>query len=81
MKHDLPWDFWIGRLESEINGLLKFDVMDVHPVESLPRSAKLLSSICSYRRKRLPNGDLLKYKSRICVNNRSAVITGKHMCL
>ena len=23
MKHDLPWDFWIGKLEYEINGLLK----------------------------------------------------------
>lgn len=23
MKHDLPWDFWIGKLEAEINGLSK----------------------------------------------------------
>jgi len=34
--------------------------MVIHPIASLPRSAKLFSSIWSYRRKRLPNGDLLK---------------------
>ncbi len=37
---------------------------------ALPPRAKLLSSIWSYRRKRLPNGVLLKHKSRICVNGK-----------
>jgi hypothetical protein len=38
-----------------------------------PRRAKLLSSTWSYRRKRLPNGDLLKHKARICVNGKEQV--------
>ncbi len=33
----------------EINGLRKFDVMDICPISSLPPRARLLSSIWSYR--------------------------------
>ncbi len=46
----------------EIDGLIKFDIRDMYPIKSLSRSAKLLSSIRSYPRKRLPNLKLLKYK-------------------
>jgi hypothetical protein len=56
--------------KDEIAGLNKFDVMDIHNIKDLPPRAKLLSSIWSYRRKRLPNGVLLKYKARICVNGK-----------
>ncbi len=56
--------------KAEIEGFLKFDVIDIHPIASLPHSAKLLSFIWSYRRKRLPNGDLLKNKSQICLNGK-----------
>jgi hypothetical protein len=56
--------------QAEINGLKQFDVMDVCHISSLPPRAKLLSSIWSYRRKRLPNGTLLKHKSRICINGK-----------
>lgn len=63
-------EHFITSQKGEIEGLLKFDVMDIHPIASLPRSAKLLSSIWSYRRKRSPNGDLLNHKSRICVNGK-----------
>ena len=44
--------------------------MDALPLNKLPLYAKLLSSIWSYRRKRLPNGVLSKYKSRLCVNGK-----------
>jgi hypothetical protein len=44
--------------------------MDAHHISSLPPRAKLLSSIWSYRHKPLPNGILLKYKSRLCVNGK-----------
>jgi len=37
---------------------------------SLHRTAKLITLIWSYHHKRLPNGKLLKYKSRICVNGK-----------
>jgi hypothetical protein len=56
--------------KAEIECLLKFDIMDIHPMQSLPRSAKLISSIWSYHCKRLPYGELLKYKSQICVNGK-----------
>jgi hypothetical protein len=58
---------FIQSQNNEIAGLEKFDVMDIHPISSLPKSAKLLSSIWSYRRKHSPNGTLLKHKSRIWV--------------
>jgi len=54
----------------EINSLYDLDIMDARPIETLPPRARLLSSIWSYRRKRLPNGVLSKYKSRLCVNGK-----------
>jgi hypothetical protein len=44
--------------------------MDLNPIASLPPRARLLSSIWSFRQKRLPNGVLLKYKARLCVNGK-----------
>ncbi len=61
---------FIACQRDEIKGLQKFDVMDIEHISQLSAKAKLLSSIWSYRRKRLPNGVLLKYKSRICVNGK-----------
>jgi hypothetical protein len=52
----------------EIRGLEKMDVFQYLPISALPSEARLLSSIWSYRRKRKPNGDLVKHKVRICVN-------------
>ena len=43
-------------------------VFDLQNISTLPAHAKLPSSIWSYRRKRSPAGDILKYKSRICVD-------------
>jgi hypothetical protein len=54
----------------EIKSLYDLDIMDVHHISELPPRVKLLSSIWSYRRKRLPNGVLAKYKSRLCVNGK-----------
>jgi hypothetical protein len=44
------------------------DVFEYKHINTLPPKARLLSSIWSYRRKRRPNGTLLKYKARICVD-------------
>ncbi len=55
-------DQFIASQKSEIAGLKKFDVMDIHPISDHPPRARLISSIWSYWRKRLPNGILLKYK-------------------
>ena len=61
---------FIESQKTEIKGLRKFDVMDLHHISDLPPWALLLSSIWSYRRKWLPNGVLLKYKSKICVSSK-----------
>jgi hypothetical protein len=54
----------------EIASLYDLDIMDAHPISSLPPRARLLSSIWSYCRRHLPNSVLLKYKSRLCVNGK-----------
>jgi hypothetical protein len=52
--------------------LLKFVVMDIHPVDQLPATTKLISSICSCRQKRLPKCELLEHKSYICINSKNS---------
>jgi len=52
----------------EICGLEAMEVFHYHPMTDLPPKARLLSSIWSYRRKRRPNGELLKYKACLCVD-------------
>jgi hypothetical protein len=70
MLKTLDKDAFIKSQVTKIDGLQKFDVMDLHLIAHLPPRARLLSSIWSYRRKRLPNGVLLKYKSQLCVNGK-----------
>lgn len=69
-------DQFVASHKTEIEGLQKFDVMDIEHISSLPQGARLLSSIWSYRRKRLPNGIFLKYKSRLCLNGREQAFKG-----
>jgi hypothetical protein len=52
----------------EIRGLEKMNVFEYKPINTLPPKARLLSSIWSYRRKKRPNGELLKRKACICVD-------------
>lgn len=59
---------FIAAQAPEIRGLEKMNVFDYQTIETLPAKARLLSSIWSYRRKRRPNGELLKHKARICVD-------------
>ena len=66
----LDKDKFLGCQADEINSLYPLDIMDAYPTSTLPPKAKLLSSIWSYRRKRLPNGVLSKYKSRLCINGK-----------
>jgi len=57
--------------QPEITGLEDADVFEYHPMgelQSLPVGTHLLNAIWSYCRKRKPNGDISKYKSRICVD-------------
>jgi hypothetical protein len=59
---------FIASQHKEIKGLVVMGVFDIQPMENKPASARLLSAIWSYRCKRSPAGDILKYKSRICVD-------------
>jgi hypothetical protein len=59
---------FIDSQPKEIKGLLDMGVFEFHPMSSKPREACLLSSIWSYHRKRSPVCEILKYKSRICVD-------------
>jgi hypothetical protein len=52
----------------ELQGLIDMDVFDILHISTKPERAKLLSSIWSYRCKRNPLGNILKHKSRICVD-------------
>ena len=54
----------------EIEGLHDFDVFEYFPINSIPddNRRKLLNAIWSYRRKRRPDGSLLKYRGRICAD-------------
>jgi hypothetical protein len=61
---------FLGSQIEEMKSLQDLDIMDIHSIATLPPRARLLSSIWSYRRKRLPNGVLLKYKARLCVNGK-----------
>lgn len=52
----------------EIRRLETMQVFEYCPMHALPPKARLLSSIWSYRRKRKPDGKLLKHKAHICVD-------------
>jgi len=52
----------------ELDGLAKMGVFEILPMTSKPPTAKLLSSICSYRRKSNPVGDILKWKACLCLD-------------
>jgi hypothetical protein len=52
----------------EIQGLVDADVFEFRSMSDLPPRARLLNAIWSYRRKRRPDGLLLKHKSRICAD-------------
>ena len=55
----------------EINGLHDADVFEYMKFENIPpqRRQKILNAIWSYRRKRRPDGSLLKHKCRICADS------------
>ena len=61
-------DKFLASQVPKIRGLEAMNVFEYKPMHTLPTRAHLLSSIWSYRRKRKPNGELLKYKARICVD-------------
>jgi hypothetical protein len=63
-------DTFLKTESKEIYGLIDAGVFSYLPVSDIPpdRRRKLLNAIWSYRRKRRPDGTLLKHKCRICAD-------------
>jgi hypothetical protein len=68
MLHASDQDKFVESQQPEMQGLCDADVFDFKDMSQLPPGARLLNAIWSYRRKRRPDGVLLKHKSRICVD-------------
>lgn len=68
MLHDSDMADFVKSQPKEIQGLLDMDVFDIHHISMKLADTRILSSIWSYRRKRNPVGDIMKYKSCICVD-------------
>jgi hypothetical protein len=68
MLRDTDRDKFVQSQTSEIASIQKMDVFEVHPIQTKPSNAHLLSSIWSYKRKRSPVGTILKHKSRLCMD-------------
>ena len=59
---------FIAAQESEVRGLEEKQVFQYVQKTSLPKNARLLNAVWSYRRKRRPDGTLWKHKARLCVD-------------
>ena len=59
---------FVSSQRDEIDGLQGAHIFAYKKRSTLPEGASILNSIWSYRRKRHPDGTLLKYKSRICAD-------------
>ena len=54
--------------EPEIAGLEDLGVFGYQRKSTVPKGTKILRSVWTYRRKRRPDGTLLKYKARLCAD-------------
>jgi hypothetical protein len=59
---------FIASQPKEISGLQNLGVFDIKPIAEKPPEAHWLSYIWNFHRKRNPMGDILKHKSRLCVD-------------
>ena len=55
-------------MDVEVDTLRKDGVFRIVPLSKLPKEKTLIPMIWSFKRKRNPMGDLLKYKARLCVH-------------
>jgi hypothetical protein len=62
--HDRP-KFETG-MQDEISALLKSDLFDIVPTNTMPPGTKAVSAIWSFKRKRLPDWSISKWKARVC---------------
>ena len=55
-------------MEVEITNYTERDHWDLIPRSQLPSGSKTIMSVWSFKRKRLPDGTICKYKARICAH-------------
>ena len=65
-QHDVE-DFK-NAMEKEIDDHTKREHWVIVPRSSMPKGKKAIMSIWSFKRKRLPSGELLKHKARLCAH-------------
>ena len=59
---------FIAAMQKEVEALTKDKVWRLEPKKNIPANAKLIRLIWSFKRKRNPQGDLLKHKARLCAH-------------
>lgn len=67
MKQD-DWPMFVQAMEKEIDDHESRNHWSLVPRASLPRTAKTIKAIWSFKRKRFPDGTLNKHKARICAH-------------
>ena len=58
--------YFESAMQDEMDGLVNNDLFDIHPISSLPPNTKAVSAIWSFKRKRLPDWSISRYKARVC---------------
>jgi hypothetical protein len=61
MLKDVDKEKFLTAQQPELRGLQTMNVFDIKHISTKPPTAKLLSSIWSYRKKRSPLGNILKH--------------------
>ena len=67
MKQD-DWPMFVQAMEKEIDDHESRNHWSLVPRASLPRTAKTIKAIWSFKHKRFPDGTLNKHKARICAH-------------
>jgi hypothetical protein len=68
MKRQVDANTFVEAQRPEIEGLMDIKTFESIPKINIPPPTRYLDLIWTYRRKRLPDRSLKKYKARLCVN-------------
>ena len=67
MKQDDKLAF-VDAMEKEISDHKKGGHWSIVHCDTIPNKARPIKEICSFKRKRKPDGELLKHKARLCAH-------------
>jgi len=66
-------DQFLVSMKEEIDNLLKNQIYEVVPIDTVPRNKTILDAVWSHRRKQKPDGTVYRHRSRICANGKQQV--------